>query len=62
MSAMETDETFDTYRELFKSRLIGIDQKMKELYDQTYLLIPSMRQDIKSNFEQMNRAVISLMI
>ena len=58
---MTTEEQFGEYRELFKARIFDIDKKMKELYDETYLLIPSMKQDIKSNFEQINKAVITLM-
>ena len=43
MSAMKDEEQLEQYREFFKSRLIEIDQKLKELYDKTYFLIPSLK-------------------
>jgi len=55
-------EHLELKREVIKARLIAINNKIKGLYDDCYILDPEIRKAVKNQFEQINETVVDQMV
>jgi hypothetical protein len=58
----EDPEHLELKREVIKARLIEINNKIKDLYDDCYILDPEIRKAVKNQFEQINETVVDQMV